>query len=305
MSYRQDIIHKRTAIVTTGTQHYNYSDKFSDINMIIFGDSFSNGGGGGEDPFYQDLIGDEFKMNVLTLKTIHTIRLGYFESILGLIGSKDFEKIKPQYILLQCVERNAVNHLSNDVDWEVSLNEQQLNKILFKKHDDSIASTSFITSSNYNALLYNILYQFDDNAFFSMAYVTNLDNNMFSRNSGNKLFFYSGDLESISLGTLGNVVKVNNNLNKLANILNEKGIELVFMPTVDKFNLYEKYITNKSYPRSTFFENLRPLLKGYIFVDTKMVLRSALDRGVKDIYYSDDTHWSNIGSAIVVNSIFR
>jgi hypothetical protein len=41
-----------------------------------------------------------------------------------------------------------------------------------------------------------------------------------------------------------------------------------------------------------FFELLRPQLKEYRFIDTKKLLVEEVNKGEKDVYYSDDTHWS-------------
>ena len=64
------------------------------------------------------------------------------------------------------------------------------------------------------------------------------------------------------------------------------------MPSVDKYNLYSKYIRNNNYPKSTFFERLRPLKKDYKFIDTKIILENMLENNITDVYYSDDSHWS-------------
>jgi hypothetical protein len=75
------------------------------------------------------------------------------------------------------------------------------------------------------------------------------------------------------------------------------------MPAVDKLNLYSKYIVNNKYGESTFFEQLRPLKKEYILIDTKTILEQEVDRGVKDIFYSDDTHWSYKASEAIAKNL--
>jgi hypothetical protein len=37
---------------------------------------------------------------------------------------------------------------------------------------------------------------------------------------------------------------------------------------------------------------LRPLPRRYTLIDTKAILAEELRKGVKDVYYADDTHWS-------------
>jgi len=97
--------------------------------------------------------------------------------------------------------------------------------------------------------------------------------------------------------------KLNNNLNALSKILKKKNIKLYFMPAVDKYNLYSKYIVNNTYPQSIFFEELRKLPKEYTFIDTKTILLEELKKGVKDIYHSDDTHWSYKASEAIFKKV--
>ena len=74
-----------------------------------------------------------------------------------------------------------------------------------------------------------------------------------------------------------------------------KGIQLVFMPVVDKYELYRELIVAKEQvraPRGIFFDELRKLPRRYRFIDTKAILEQELKRGELDIFYADDSHWS-------------
>jgi hypothetical protein len=58
-------------------------------------------------------------------------------------------------------------------------------------------------------------------------------------------------------------------------------------------------------PRSEFFERLRPLPKNYLFIDTKAILADEVAKGEKDVFFSDDTHWSSkAGAAIFSRFVF-
>ena len=96
---------------------------------------------------------------------------------------------------------------------------------------------------------------------------------------------------------------MNDNLNLLSKKFKEKGIIFYFMPAVDKYDLYSKYIIDNNYPESTFFEKLRPLKKDYRFIDTKTILLKELQKGEKDVFYSDDTHWSYKASEAIFKKI--
>ncbi|MDY0120603.1 MAG: hypothetical protein RBR54_01565 [Sulfurimonas sp.] len=268
-------------------KHIQY-DNNSEIDVLTIGDSFSNGGGGGNNQYYQDHISTIQNLKVMNIQ--HSNK-GFIETVLILNSNGTLDRLKPKFIILQSVERSAISRYSKIIDWDIG-SKKNSTQFLHKKYDSLKPKPLFINNLNYNALLYSILYNYDDNAIFSKTYVAHLTKNLFSCNDKNKLLFYFEDLKNISQSNDKSLNLLNNNLNKLQNILNEKNIELYFMPAVDKYNLYSKYIENNKYPKSKFFETLRPLKKEYNFIDTKKILEEMLDNNVSDVYYSDDTHWS-------------
>jgi hypothetical protein len=147
------------------------------------------------------------------------------------------------------------------------------------------------------------LYHYDDNAYTSNCYIIKLNKNMFTSKDPYSLLFYKDTIKYNESITTEKIQKVNENLNRLSLQLKTKGIKLYFMPAVDKLNLYSKYIVNNKYGESTFFEQLRPLKKEYILIDTKTILEQEVDRGVKDIFYSDDTHWSYKASEAIAKNL--
>lgn len=281
-------------------KHFGFEGVFEDVDVITIGDSFSNGGGGGLNPFYQDFIATKYNFKVLNIKPIAN---GYIETILALDKAGLLEKFKPEYIILQSIERRVINRFTKVVDWKMIADEKEITKKLFVKYTNNIPEYFFFNSSNFKGPIYNILYKFDDNAYISKAYVTTLKSNMFNAQTQNKLLFFSGDIKNTNF-TKNSIQSLNSNLNKISNILNQKNIKLVFMPNVNKYNLYSKYIVDQDkYPKSNFFEQMRLQNKNYIFIDTKKILTNLLDKGFKNVYFPDDTHWTDIGSSEVVNHL--
>ena len=153
-------------------------------------------------------------------------------------------------------------------------------------------------------MLYNLKYYSQGyGKLNSNIYVERLNKELFTSDAASKLIFLHEDIKKLSTESKENIELLNKNFNDLADILNKQGIELIFVPAVDKYNLYRKYITSNTYQESIFFEYLRTLEKKYIFVDTKAILQKELDNGVKDIFYADDTHWSYKASEIIVNRL--
>lgn len=69
------------------------------------------------------------------------------------------------------------------------------------------------------------------------VHIADLDKAFFSGKNGNKLMFHKQYLGLIPMISNDNLSLMNNNFNKLAEKLNKKGIELVFMPVVEKYNI--------------------------------------------------------------------
>ncbi len=301
MSYLKGLRFEKNNINNLPKKHTKFEGKIKDIDVLTIGDSFSTGGAGGENPFYQDYIASKYGLKVLN---INTVSKGYIETVLSLIDSGMLEKFNPEYIILQSVERTSIKRFSKNIEWNLKANEKEIKNQLLINYDSNIPKYFFFNASNFKAILYNLLYRIDDNAYFSKAYVTNLKKDFFTSKTKNKLLFYYGDLQKVKNVNSSNINKLNNNLNKLSYLLNEKKIKLIFMPVVDKYNLYSEYIIeNQRYPKSKFFEELRMKNKNYIFIDTKKILKTLLYKGVKNVYLPDDSHWSNIGSSEVVNNI--
>lgn len=122
-----------------------------------------------------------------------------------------------------------------------------------------------------------------------------LDRPMFSGPYGDTLMFHLGDYKvNRKNRDEASLLKMHENLNQLADILAKDGIKLYFMPTPNKLTIYQDYLSEPIETKSTFFPRLRELNgKRYIFIDTEKVISDMVARGEKDMYFIDDTHWSN------------
>ncbi len=96
---------------------------------------------------------------------------------------------------------------------------------------------------------------------------------------------------------------MNQNFNHLSDLLTSKKIQLFVMIAADKYDLYSEYIQNNKYPKNHFFDITQPLTKRYIFIDTKSILSNTLKKE-RDIYFADDTHWSNKASIKIFHDEF-
>jgi hypothetical protein len=306
MSYQFDSLQMRKTGVSLPKQHITSSSwRGEKVDVITFGDSFSIGAAGGENPYYQDFIVNETGLRVLNIeRDPYDKDEDFLKILIGIINGGFLDQVKPKIIILETVERLALLRLSQDIDWQFSISPEDVAHAMKKNINNEMMDVSLVNSANYKFFLYNFYYRFSENALnHSQVYRVPLNRNVFNSKASNILLYYFQDVTSMELVNEVNILKMNQNLNRLAKRLEEKNIKLVFMPAVDKYDLYRPYMINPIHEKPLFFDLLRPLEKEYYFVDTKKVLSALVENNVTDVFYGDDTHWSPKASAAVVHSI--
>lgn len=299
MSYKLDSLTHRTAKVYLPKQHINF-DKWDEtpIDILTIGDSFSNGGGSGKNSYYQDYLCTFYNLKILNIQDIPM--KNSIETLQLLLTSSMIDKLKPKAIIIESTEPQILNRFSINISRpESNITNETAIKYLIQKYKYNKPKINFINNINVNAAQYNILYNFDDNAYTANCYITKLNKGLFTSKDPYSLLFYKETIKYNDSITSQKVEKLNANLNSLAVKLKTKGIKLYF----DKFNLYSKYVIENKYGQSSFFEQLRPMKKEYELIDTKAILGKEIDRGVTDVFYSDDTHWSYKASEAIAKNL--
>ncbi|MBK5276384.1 MAG: hypothetical protein JJE30_15245 [Desulfuromonadales bacterium] len=267
------------------------------IDILTLGDSFSMGLGEGKNHFYQDYLATNLHAevaNVFPYPTSDAVMLySPLTNLILLYNSGVLDDIMPKYVLIESIERYCVQRFSHAFDFSTTEPKEKLVKYFSnqKYNFDYLPVVGFLNTGNPKFLYYNLLYMFSDKAFHDQIVYRKLTKPLFSVN-GSNILFTNQDVSNVKLVTDESVEILNANLNEMARLLEKKHIRLIFMPIVDKYNLYSDYIADNPYPKSIFFEKLRKLPKMYMFVDTKQLLKEELDKGVMDVYFPDDTHWS-------------
>lgn len=305
VGYTNKGFYPRKMYIDLKKQHIKFKDfKEQKIDVITIGDSFSAGGGGGKNSFYQDYIATNNNLNVLNIEfkdfNLDPDKYNNFQMVFMLLNEGYFDRVKPKYVIYQSVERHCIERMDMNIDENI-----KLPKTPFQARDIEYfpKNLPFINIANLKYIINFVLYNFSDNAFWSQIYMKKLSRNYFSSKYPNTLLFYYKDLNRIPNSTDKRIQKMNDNLNLLSEKFKEKGITFYFMPTVDKYDLYSKYIINNNHSQSTFFEKLRPLKKDYGFIDTKFILLKELEKGEKDIFFADDTHWSCKASEAIFKKV--
>ena len=311
MSYLVDIIQDKKNIVDLERVHLSQNEyKNQNIDILTIGDSFSNGGAGGVNSYYQDYISTVYNKNVLNLNPQKIENTSNYIEIITLFANSGYlEKMGLKYILVESVQREAlVRFARNDLNFFMRTDKNLENifenlRQTYNIEELHTLKPPIINNLNFNAFLYNMKYYIKGyGKLNSSVYIEKLNKELFTSKSSLELAFFHEDIKKLSLETKENIELLNQNFNYLSDILENKGIKLIFMPAVDKYNLYRPFIVSNKYKESIFFEYLATLDKKYTFINTKKILSESLKNGEKDIFYADDTHWSYIASENIIKS---
>lgn len=302
MSYQINSLFPRIEQYTLPKKHWDIIHDQSDpIDVITIGDSFSNGMGLGKNPYYQDYLATQWDVNVVNIQNLDD-SFSYIDTIYYLKNQGWFSKHHPKAIIIESIEREVLNHVPTHHP-VLKLTQKEVDERLFKKTFTHIfPKVMMINTANYKAPYYALGYHFSHHAQ-EEVYKLALNQTFFTTKDRNHLLVYHDDLQHLDQFTVASVRKLNTQLNALATVLEKEGIQLIFMPCVDKYDLYYEYLQDKKkYPKNSFFTLLENEPKRYLFVNTKALLTPLLDRKIQDLYYADDTHWSYKASQVISNS---
>jgi len=308
MSYYLNIIFPRDKSKDLKKEHINFTEyNNTKIDILVIGDSFSNGGGSGKNSYYQDYIAtynDKRVLNILQLPNTQN----YIESIVLLLNSGYLEEIGVKEVLIESVQREALERFAIDINFDLNNTKNMYDLIsstkdIYNIQDSDIEEIDIINNLNFNAAKFNLKFMIKGYGKFKQYYIEKLDRELFSSKIKDEIIFYKDDIVKLNNENMKNIISVNKNFNYLAEKLIKKGIKLSVMLCVDKYNLYSDYIVSNSYKKSVLFEELEGLDKNYRFINTKKILKNELENGVNDLYYSDDTHWSYKASEAIFNKV--
>jgi hypothetical protein len=300
LSYLVKIAQERKTWIDLPKRHIEIGAfKGGRVDMVTVGDSFSVGAGGGRNNFYQDYIAtinNYVVVNIIPFADKNRVGLLTPVNTLAILYNSGYlDRIKPRYVLLESAERYIPERFINGFKFDDTMPLEKLVALLATrdavKHESKNEDTIFINTGNFKFIYYNIKDLFPVRKINNKIYKMVLKHKVFSGRYGDRLYYSFEEQSYRHYITKDSVRKINDNLNLIAEKLAEKNIKLVFMPIVDRSNLYDDSAVS---PRKTsiFFEELRSLPKRYQLIDTKDILLKEVHKGEKDIYFIDDTHWS-------------
>lgn len=300
LSYQVDSIDLKKAENTLPKQHLEGSQyNGQEIDVLTIGDSFSNGGGSGKNAFYQDYIASINDYNVLNIRALHAAGGDVPNTLLALYNSGILDSIKPKKIILSIGSRAFIRRIGKDLDWEQNASTSKIWAEIKEMKPRDLAAhqlkdVSIVNTANFKLPFYSIGYTFVP--CLKSVCKFPLKEALFSVKADTEILIYKQTLKDLYMNTADNIAKANTNLNRIAGLLKKKGIELYFMPAVSKYDLYYDYIEGNPYAKDALFELYEPLDKAYQMINTKSILLPLLQKGEKDVFYADDTHWSSKAS---------
>ena len=267
----------------------NHTDELRNIhvNVLTVGDSFSQQGNMG----YQNYMPGEGLAVANCRRSLYENPIQYACNILdwGVVDSTNID-----VLVLEVVERDFALRINDFKESKVEVPEPESAPAGEKRNANE---WSLLRARDF------ILYRFADR---SPVNVVNLNRDFFSSREPNKLYFYDGDIKNCLSIDEAVFPKVNEGFGLLTRKAHERGIQLMLMVAVDKYDLFQDYIMDNPYPPKRVNEDIREIFGDIPEVMLcKYCLQPLLEKGEKDVFLFDNTHWSYKGSEAVGKELCR
>ena len=257
------------------------------VNVLTVGDSFSQQGSAG----YQNYMSGEGVTVANCRRSLYDSPIQYASNILdwGLLDSTNID-----VMVVEVVERDFALSIGNFKESKVEVPKPESTS---DKEERNANEWSLLRARDF------LLYRF---AGRSPVYVVDLKQDFFSSREPRKLYFYYVDINNGL--TIDETLrpKVKEVFDMLTRKAYERGIQLMLMVAVDKYDLYQDYITDNPYPPKQVNEDVRDIFGDIPEVMLcKYCLQPLLEKGEKDVFLFDNTHWSYKGSQAVGKELSR
>ena len=253
------------------------------VDVLTIGDSFSQQTNGG----YQNYL----CLNGLTVANCdRDLFANPFQFAYNVLDDNLIDSTKTKVLIVECGERY----------FELFMNSFKKGKKDFPNKASSVkVQSQWSVSRARDFILIHL-------GIRPVAYTAKLDGDYFRSDNPDKLYFTHEDIENglcIKKEDETQVRYVYNSLNEKAS---QKGIRLMLLVAVDKYDLYQNHIVNNPYPKKTVIEDI-----GRIIGDTpnlmltKQYLLPLIEQHEKDVFMYNDTHWSYKATKVVAEEIGR
>ena len=282
----------------------NDESKLRQMNcdVLIIGDSFSHGGGIGRRGDYVNYIEHDGERQVTVLypdfSTENPLQLAYDLLNLGLIDSTNVKNLVMQEGERYLVHRHQVFNTNNTHISSPAANPAGTNTVANNNGGDASTTGPLLRVKDF------VFYRF---LGANPIYKVQLDRDMFTCNEPNKLYFFFEDVEMGFNVTAQQQQAIVDGFDALIDKAQEKGVNLVILIACDKYDLYQDFIVDNTYPRKTLADDVEQWTapRREFFVYAKPLLLPRVHQGVKDVYLFNDTHWSPASSRVIAAEIIK
>ncbi|MBR3455709.1 MAG: hypothetical protein IKH26_10330 [Bacteroidaceae bacterium] len=133
-----------------------------------------------------------------------------------------------------------------------------------------------------------------------------LNRDFFSSDDPRKLYFYHNDIDQEVNISQKDAMLIKEKMEILNTLAKASGVEVVMIIPPDKYDIYQGYITNNRYPRKTFNEDLVHWIgENQNILILKDSIAPLVEKGVKDVYLFNDTHWSFKAQKAAAGQIYK
>lgn len=263
---------------------YNYS-ALNDSCILTIGDSFSEG------ISYNYFLNLKTDYNVVNLaKQVHTV--SPFTRFLYLSKTQNL----PRIVIVETVERHLVERLC-----ELSVSSST--ELMIAKN-----GIDTLIISNKKSKQKTILEKTQEWAKRKIGYKNPIEFSMLNKEcftckgKEKSLYFYYEDINKIPQKE-GSLNKAIMNLDSLFTYAESIGVELYVLVAADKYDIYQDYIIDNPYPKQDLLERLSIVYPHSKIINSKDTLSKMVAKGVLDVYWCNNTHWSPMGAEAVADMI--
>lgn len=270
--------------------------------VVVVGDSFSHGGGVGKTGDYVNYLAHESgrKVVVYTPPKDPTLdspmQVAYDLLNLGVIDSTNCRNL-----VVQEVERYLVDRHCRFVTTHTSLPRPEA--------EDAGEAAEEEKRQDYSPLLRVKDYIFYRFLGANPIYTAALNQPLFGGEEPSKLYFYNDDVNLGINVTDGQQRLIVSCFEDVIEAARRQGVNLVILIAADKYDMYQDFITGENpYPAKTLNEDIAqwmPVEGKQCLLFSKDVLHPLVERGVKDVYLYNDTHWSPASSHLISQAIIE
>ena len=249
--------------------------------VLTVGDSFSQQQNTG----YQNYLSEKGVKVVNCFRRLYDSPIQY---AYNLLDKNVIDSASVKVMVIEIAER----------DFETFIGRFDKDKVEVGKQykESGVSSNSWSLARTRDYLLYLI-------GWVTPIYKEELNTDLFSSDCPRDLYFYNDDIEkgvSISDGD-----KVRQVINTVQEKADGKGISLIWLIAPDKYDIYQKYIVDNPYPVKTVNEDIERILgKSPSLMIAKQYLLPLVEKGEKDIFLFNDTHWSYKSCKVIADELY-